>query len=77
MARYWLSSCDLGKALVAIADLMSWPGTRKYNYELRVFCEPVKVASKKFQEYRNEEQRKDYIVQRCSLEALIKVIETI
>ncbi len=74
MARYWLSSCDLGKCIVALSDLMSSTGKRKYNYELRVFCDPVKLNSKNYHEQLNNAKRKEYFLEKWSLENLIKVI---
>jgi len=73
MARYWLSSCDLGKLIVALSDLMSSAGKRKFNYDLRLFCEPVKINSKLYHEEMDNAQRKQYILERWSLETIIKV----
>ncbi len=48
MAKHWLSNCDLGKAIIVISDLMYWPEQRKYNYSLRVYCEPIKISVRRF-----------------------------
>jgi hypothetical protein len=69
MARYWLSTCDLGKALIAVSDLMAWPGHRKYNYTFRVFNEPIKSNAKRFSEIGDRES----ICEDISLERIIKV----
>ena len=69
MARYWLSTCDLGKALVAVSDLMAPPGHRKYNYTLRVFNEPIKSNAKRFSEIGDRES----VCEDISLEVIIKV----
>jgi len=73
MAYYWLSACELGKTMIAISDLMRSPGSRKFNYFLRLFCDPVKENAKKFFGEAIENNRSSYILQRCSLESLIKV----
>jgi len=69
MARYWLSTCDLGKALIAVSDLMAWPGHRKYNYTFRVFNEPIKSNAKRFSDSGDRES----ICEDMSLELIIKV----
>ena len=69
MARYWLSTCDLGKALVAVSDLMAWPEYRDYNYYLRVFNAPIKSNAKSF----HENGKPENFLAQLSLENIIKV----
>lgn len=47
MARYWLSHCDLGKALISTADFLCFPDDRKYNYNLTVKTPSAKQKSGK------------------------------
>ena len=73
MAQYWLSSCELGKMMLGLADIMASPEVRSHNYTLHVVNTPIKSNTAKALQEVDPEKRKSYFLSGVSLEDVIKV----
>ena len=73
MAQYWLSSCELGKMIIGLSDMMAPPEKRSNNYSLHMLKSPIKMNVSKAMQDTDIEHRKAYYLSDLSLEDVIKV----